>query len=312
MAGIGVILNPHSRSNRHNPERIRRLAFIVGDKGSCHATQDVFDVRTIAEGFAQRAIDVLCISGGDGTIHHTLTAVINVYGSRPLPKIALLRGGTVNNVAGCLKIRGTPESILSQLILQYHSDEPLRTIPLHCIAVEQRYGFLFGNGFVYNFIQDYISVGEGGTKNLLPLVVRMCCSGLFNREYMLQLNLRFDAEVIVDGKRWPFRNYSGIGIATVETCGMGFAPFFLARKETGQCHVVGYSMTPRGVFLEAMRVWLKQIRPHADRCDATAREVVIRTRDPLPYTIDGELYPPTDALVIRCGPVLQIVHTQVP
>ena len=99
MSGIGIILNPHSRSNRQNPERIKRLGFIVGDKGSCKLTNDIRDLPEIVHEFREKQIDILGISGGDGTNHCTLTTFINEYKDTPLPTIAFLRGGTMNAIA---------------------------------------------------------------------------------------------------------------------------------------------------------------------------------------------------------------------
>ncbi|MBI4124930.1 MAG: sphingosine kinase, partial [Deltaproteobacteria bacterium] len=86
MAGIGVILNPYSRSNRKNPERAEELGFIVGDKGSCYATHSIEDVKKLAREFKSRSIDIIGIAGGDGTYQKTLTVLVHVYGRDPLPK----------------------------------------------------------------------------------------------------------------------------------------------------------------------------------------------------------------------------------
>ena len=117
MAGIGIILNPKARSYKHNPGRMERLGFIVGDKASCHATQDVLDVEALAKEFKEKEIEILGISGGDGTNHVTLTTFINVYGDKPLPKVAFLRGGTMNNVANALGVKGLPEKFRRREIL---------------------------------------------------------------------------------------------------------------------------------------------------------------------------------------------------
>src|SRR3990167_3864318 len=127
MAGIGVILNPYSKKYRDNPERMKRMGFIVGDKASCKQTEDLSDLRRVADEFKSHDIDILAISGGDGTNHCTLTTFIQVYGDKPLPKIVFLRGGTLNTVAGSLKLYGTPEKILSNLLIRYHEDLPFQT-----------------------------------------------------------------------------------------------------------------------------------------------------------------------------------------
>lgn len=307
MSGIGVILNPHSRSNRRNPERLRRLAFIVGDKGSCHTTQDVLDVRKIAENFAARGVEVVCISGGDGTIHHTISTLIATYGARPLPMIALLRGGTINNVATALGIRGTPESILSRLILQYHEGESIPTTPVHCLCVNGAYGFLFGNGLVANFIDEYIRLGEGGANNALKLIARCVGSSIFKTEFISRLARRYDARVTVDGAVWPFRNYVIIQAGTVELFGFGIRPFPRAREQPGHFAVGGYSMTPREVSWGMVRLLRKKPIHEENALDTLASRVLIELTEPMTYMIDGEIYPATDRLEIGCGPVLQMV-----
>lgn len=307
MSGIGVILNPHSRSNRRNPERLKRLAFIVGDKGSCHTTQDVLDVEKICNNFAERELEIVCISGGDGTIHHTITTLIKTYGDRPLPKITLLRGGTINNVSNAVGMKGTPESILSRLILKYHEDEEIETQVIHCLDVNGSYGFLFGNILISNFIEKYIKRGEGGAYNALMLAARCGCSALFNTDYMLKMTRRVDARITVDGKVWPFKNYSVINAGTVEPFGFGVYPFPRAREKEDHFQMVAYTMTPRKILGTLFRLLAKRSMDMENTMDDLAKTVEVEMDESNSYMIDGELYPPTNKITIKCGPKLNIV-----
>src|SRR3990167_10568117 len=142
MAGIGVILNPYSKKYRDNPERMKRMGFIVGDKASCKQTEDLADLKRVADEFKSRDIDILAISGGDGTNHCTLTHFIRVYGEKPLPKICFLRGGTLNTVASSIGVKGTPEAILSNLLVKYHEDVPFETRDLWLTKINDEYGFI--------------------------------------------------------------------------------------------------------------------------------------------------------------------------
>ncbi|MBI2346541.1 MAG: hypothetical protein HYV03_06630 [Deltaproteobacteria bacterium] len=307
MPGIGIILNPHSSANRRHPERVRRLAFIVGDKGSCHTTQDVLDIEAIAKEFKERAIDILGISGGDGTIHHTISTFLAVYAARPLPSVALLRGGTMNNVANDIGVRGTPESILSNLILKYHGGAGFQTTSVHCLTVNGRHGFLFGNGLVARFIEEYIRRGEGGGLKAAWLLARGMTSCLLNSRWACELARRFDAKVTVDGTTWPFRNYVVIEAGTVQSFGLGFKPFYFARKEPGRFHVAGFSMTPRKVILHQLPIWIGRKARSENYLEASACDVTIELAEPMPYMIDGEILPPTDSLRIACGPALTMI-----
>lgn len=307
MPGIGIILNPHSSSNRRHPERIRRLAFIVGDKGSCHATQDVLDVQQIAQEFKARAIDVLGISGGDGTIHHTLSTFLGAYGEHPLPAVALLRGGTMNNVAGAVGVRGTPESILSNLIVKYHGGTPFQSTEVHCLQVNGKYGFLFGNGLAANFIAEYIRRGEGGAVKAAWLLARGMAACLGNRRWGCELARRFDATVTVDGTPWPFKNYVVLEAGTIESIGLGFHPFHLARRHPNAFHMVGFSMSPRKVILHQLPIWFGRRAPSDHYLETAAREVAMTFAQPMPYMVDGELYPAAERLTLRCGPKLTMI-----
>ena len=67
MGGIGVIVNPRSRRNLHDPRATERLARRLGDHGVVRAAYTRDDLSRIAEDFRKLQIDVLGISGGDGT-----------------------------------------------------------------------------------------------------------------------------------------------------------------------------------------------------------------------------------------------------
>src|SRR5580704_17382124 len=125
MSGIGVVLNPRSRRNLRDPKAALRLARTLGDHGVVRQVDSIEDLHRTAEDFRHLDIDVLGISGGDGTNHVTITGFLDVYGNGKvadsaapalLPQIAFLRGGTMNTVANSVGIQhGKPEGLLSRL-----------------------------------------------------------------------------------------------------------------------------------------------------------------------------------------------------
>ena len=307
MSGIGIILNPHSRSNRKNPERIKRLGFIVGDKGSCKATEDVLDLPSIAHEFKKRKIDILGISGGDGTNHCTLTTFIKEYGDQPLPTIAFLRGGTMNAIANALDIHGSPEQILSNLILKYHEDQPFDTTEVDLLKVNDKHGFLFGNGVISRFIEVYYK-NKGGPLSAFWLFARVVMSTAFNMRLARELCERFDAEVIIDGKRrWGFKNYSFIDAGTIEDFCFGFKPLYRARSEEGRFQVMGATGTPRGILSTFPRTLA--LKPPSPKYyeDSMAKEVDIHLAKPQNYMLDGDMQDATDHIKISKGPRLTII-----
>jgi hypothetical protein len=67
MPGIGVIVNPKARQNKRDPRAASRLSRALGDHGVVRTASSHEELARIAEDFRKLDIDVLGISGGDGT-----------------------------------------------------------------------------------------------------------------------------------------------------------------------------------------------------------------------------------------------------
>src|SRR5580692_4968680 len=138
VAGIGVVLNPRSRRNLRDPRAASRLARTLGDHGVVRTARSIDELYRIAEDFRREHIDVLAISGGDGTNHVTLTGFIDVYGGATMPQVALLRGGTMNTVANSVgMLKGRPEGILGRLLRDYaqRASGPLENVERHVMRI---------------------------------------------------------------------------------------------------------------------------------------------------------------------------------
>ena len=309
MPGIGIILNPYSRSNKRSPERIHKLGFIVGDKGSCHSTETLDEVRDLAEDFKGRDIDILGISGGDGTNHKTLTTFLDVYGENPLPRIAFLRGGTMNNMANQLKIKGSPEKILSELIIKYHESIPFEEKGINLIRINGQYGFLFGMGLITRFIEVYQNV-EGGPSPARGayLLSRAMCSAAINGRFARQLAERFDSEITIDGEVQPFKNYMMIFAGTLTTLGFNFRPLYRSISEPGKFQAVGISATGRQLLFTFPRAFLAKPAKSDHYIDKMCSRMTLEFEKPMNYTIDGD-FPEAPAMKveIETGPLLNCI-----
>ena len=59
--------------------RLPSEVHLVGSHGNAESTKTFDDLYRVCEEFKKERIDVLGISGGDGTLHHTLTAMIQFH-----------------------------------------------------------------------------------------------------------------------------------------------------------------------------------------------------------------------------------------
>src|SRR4029079_19054743 len=93
VPGIGVVFNPRGGRNMRDPSAAGRLTRALGDRGVVRPARSIDELYRVAEDFRRLDIDVLGISGGDGTNGPTIHGLIDVYGGRGLPPLAFLCGG---------------------------------------------------------------------------------------------------------------------------------------------------------------------------------------------------------------------------
>jgi len=306
MSGIGIVLNPHSKKHLKDPDKMTQLAFIVGDRGSCQATDDLQDLRRVAEQFKTRDIDILAIGGGDGTNHVTLSTFIEVYGEKPLPQFTFLRGGTMNTLANACGIKGAPEKILSNLIYKYHEGEAFKTTEMDLMQINGKYGFIFGVGVIFRFMEAYYGGGSASPPQAAFTLAHSIISAMMNGKFARKMFARFDAEVWIDGKKWPFANWSAVYAGSIPFLGLKFKVFHYA-EEFRKFHAIGFSLPPRNVLRHVPRMFVGKPPRCEDLVEAPAQEMRIEFAEPMPYTIDGDMLPPEKSIIVKTGPRLKIL-----
>ena len=155
MPGIGIISNPHAKVNRNDPEHNTLIWYVLGNRGRFEVTSTLDDLANVCRNFQERGIDHIGIVGGDGTITRTLTALLACYGEAALPRIIVLRGGTVNVLATNLGIHGQPKDILADTMDFFHSNNHLHEMPVRSLMVNGCLGFLFGTTGAVRFLEAF-------------------------------------------------------------------------------------------------------------------------------------------------------------
>jgi diacylglycerol kinase (ATP) len=314
MPGIGIITNPHSRRNRRYPEQMRRLAYILGQSDAHELTNRIEDVSEVARRFRDDDIEILALNGGDGTNHVTLTRFVEVYGDKPLPKIALLRGGTMNTVSNGVGITGTPSRLLANLVEKYYTRQPFETTKRDMLKISDehgsKYGFIFGNGIISNFLEVYYESGDPNPKTAALLLGRAVAEIAGGGELVERLFKPFHAHVTFDGgaEQWPAQDYQAVMAATVDQIGLGFRPFIRCEERAGAFHVLALNASPLETVAMLPRIWLGLPVHAAGMRSKVASEVVFRSDQPIAYTIDGDMHTALDGVVtLATGPRVEII-----
>ena len=310
MSGIGVVVNPYAGRNRRTGDRADRLGDVLGMHGWVRETASLAHLDEVAAECRARAVDVLGVCGGDGTLARTLSALVRVYGSHALPGIVPLRAGTMNTIAramGCPAWQ--PERMLTEIVATYRRGRPLDATEHQLADVNGHdYGFMVGAGVPVEFLRLYYDQPRTGGAAAARLLVALTVSVLRGEAVGQRLFAPMAAALYCDGGRVPFDAYTVIYASSIEDIGLGFRPTYRARERAGHVHVFAGPIGARE-FVRCLPA-IKRGRPTGSPAvyDALARTVYVEFQQPTFYMIDGEIMHPTMRLTVERGPVVRVIR----
>jgi diacylglycerol kinase family enzyme len=327
VAGIGVVLNPKSRRNLNDPAAATRLARRLGDQGVVREARSIDELYRIAEDFRRAEIDVLAISGGDGTNHVTLTGFLDVYAGETIPRVALLRGGTMNTVANSVGVgRGKPEGLLGRLVRDYalRANGPLSDVERRVMRIapvdggRASYGFLFGTGVVHGFLAEYYRHGETTPLVAAETLGRAVASAVVGGETIRRIARPFRGSVAIDDHdnhahrgstaTWPTRDYLAVAAGTIAHIGLNFKPFHRYAERPDAFHVLGIHSSPLSFVRELPRIHRgKAMRPGKTFEALSGRMMVESADGTVRYMIDGDLHEHVGPVTVSIGPRVRLV-----
>jgi diacylglycerol kinase (ATP) len=303
--GIGIIHNPKAKGNIRYPERGKRLKEILGLNGLFRETQNLREMEHAAREFHDKGINVVGINGGDGTMHHTLTALIRVYGEKNPPAFLHLRGGTMNTLANSFGVqKGEPEPLLKILLDKVNRGDELHVTQRNIIRINDVYGFIFGAGFAANFLELYYDGGDTGSQKAFKVIFKGIGSGLMGTHYSKRLFANTRARVIAGGKEIPFDAFTLILATTIRNLGVGAKPGYMAEDKKGYFHFVGGNTGPLRVIRNLPRMFTGRKMKIPMLHDSLENRVVIKPLQDTLYIIDGEVFSTSEEMVVKTGPLL--------
>jgi diacylglycerol kinase (ATP) len=305
---VVVFVNPGSRANRRDPGCADRFAKILGECGRVAAPPSLEQLAKEASRAAAESPRVIAIHGGDGTLHRTLSALIAAYGARPLPPVAILPGGTMNVVASSLGIRVKPESLLAELAAGERAGMAPTTIHRRCLRVGTGYGFIFGNGLLTNFLEEYYARGSYGARRAVWIIFRIMISVLTTGRYARRIFRRFRGRVQIDGSQLPRTQLTGIGAATVSEVGFRFKLHHRADDDPDRMGGLAIHGGPLSLLLDVLDVRLgRGLSPKRATSFVASRLSIEHEDKESAYTLDGDLYVSHGPITVEVGPTLEIV-----
>jgi diacylglycerol kinase family enzyme len=281
---------------------------VLGEAGRVVASRSLEELAATAAGLAAEPPQVIAVHGGDGTLHVTLTALLHAFGERPLPPIAILGGGTMNVVTGSLHIRARPLEFLARLAAAVRAGKEIVTIKRRCLRVGDRFGFVFGNGILANFLVEYYQGKSYGPIRALVLMLRLLASAIVRGTLMRRVFKRFRGKVVVDDKALEFPDLMAVGAGFVREVGLGFKLFDRADDDPDRFAVLAIHSGALALFPDLWAVRNGRGIAPSRAFSGVAKCVEITGHDPeMAYTIDGDIYRAPGPLPVTAGPPISIV-----
>ena len=169
---VGLLSNPHSGRNRR---QLHRVEDIVANHPGVHhrLTHSPNEIPAVLQELADKAVGVLAINGGDGTVARVLTHLLqdSPFGQQPV--VVLLPGGTTNMNVGDVGVRGNLKGAVTRLCQwadNRHTDCKLLQRPVlrvqPGIGQPPVYGMFFGAGAIIQGIEYcHASIHSKGLGN---------------------------------------------------------------------------------------------------------------------------------------------------
>jgi len=305
MSGIGIIFNHLAGKNRENHRIVSELTDLLSENCILVETKNKNDLNQAILEFKSCDIDIIAISGGDGTIHLVLSEVIAVYRDKPLPKFMALRSGTMNTFTNSVKFKGKAKNILKKAIAQYQKGKFFTEIDQPLLKINDQYGFMTGAGVVSRFLDTYYSSSNTGPVHASKMVFRLIFSTIFRTRSSKNMFSPTKFKLTIDGKQIDEHEFMFILGCTIKELGLGITPTPRAYEKPGHFHFLASSMKPMSLVPKLPALWLGCDFSHPDlHYNGIAKEVTVEPEGKLRWMLNGDMYSTEKPLHISVGPTI--------
>ncbi len=311
MPGIGIISNPYAKVNKRNPEHNTLMWYVLGNRGQFEVTRSLEDLSAVCREFQARDIDLVGLVGGDGTISLTLSALHQAYGQHNLPKIMILRGGTVNVLAGNLGIFGKPKDIMSDFLETYHAGKPFAEMKVHSLTANGRLGFLFANGAASKFLAEFYK-NKSSSFGAGIFLSKVAADGVFGGAFGGQFrDISKPEKMVVHTEPTPLwansasqpKEYSMVLAATIPKMPFGLHFYRSVDPSKPQGELVAIGTEGKALVSQAMRAIAGRKLTDTKIAQVIFDKAVIETDAGASYSLDGDLLETLEGkIVIEPGP----------
>ncbi len=314
---VGILTNPTSGKNRRGHYAKTRKLLMAYPQVLNRDVQTPRQIDTALQDFADKSVDLVVISGGDGTVQATLTSLLRQRPFESLPLLAILAAGTTNMNAGDVGITGSPSKALRKLLVWAHTPSLKAAVTKRSILrVEQTlgegplYGMFFGvvgvvqgTRFFHNHIRTKGLRGEFGPSVALLRLLYDLIRGRNHYVHPEQISVELDGQDVRRGEILL------ILVSTLERLMLGLRPFWGVGH--GPLHYTEVDANPTHLLhvLPALLRGRRHPRLTGENGYFSENVNEMRVFTGGGFALDGELYPSNarEPIVLNVGGPISFV-----
>lgn len=226
---IGLIVNPRSQRNRERLEKLRAV-YRAADDIVVREIADVNEIPAVLDDMERAGITLLALSGGDGTVQATMTAMLSGaphHRDRPL---AILAGGMTNVIGHHLGIPGKPDRGLKALLSRRAHRRNLDLVrhPVMGLRIGNRpplYGMLLGGAGFYDGVM--MARKRVHTVGFAQAAAAGIGTGVYYIRTLLGgASVGYRMRLTIDGARGPNGSSYLLLVSCLPGLMLGFDPFW--------------------------------------------------------------------------------------
>jgi diacylglycerol kinase family enzyme len=228
-----VLLNRFGGRDRRSLRRLRTALAEAGDRVVVRESESARRCGDALEALLAEGVVAIAVAGGDGTVHHAITWLLNRAPGAALPPLAILPTGTTNVTAHDIRADMSPARELNGLLDRIlHDRIASGLVPRRTMAVRvgdeamPRYSLMAGGAGIYQgtvLIRRHLRRwGARGALGPIAGMVRMIGPFLIGRNPIAPVA----ASITTDATELPSARYVLILLSTLHSLSPGVSPFW--------------------------------------------------------------------------------------
>jgi len=306
---IGLVLNPVALKNERRPGETRDLIEAFKSMGETALIDDACDLCETFTRWKNKGLDLIVISGGDGTMQLVIGELLPAWEGESPPRLLLIHGGT----GGLVPIStGNPDPLKAVAFLKTALQEqrPLQAQTLHTLRVGDRVTFSCGIGIFRRLVSEYVTYWGRVDWSRLLFAARFAGSWLVQGGLARHAFTPCPVQVRIGDETFPAGHFVGLYASSLDRI-WGIGAFERVNRPPGGFRVMALQAISRRSMLRGVPPLVRgdneRLPPELLLCGTSDLELASE-EDQIIYEAEGEFYSEKGSLSVKSGPELTVIR----